>query len=138
MINRERFKKESLVKRLSDTVSNAFQFSGQEVLYILFMAALLTFFSTFNLIATDSSQPYVGTSHYGFPFESLTKIFTFRNSTIVSHGTITPSITIFTDVEIVWFGLAMDLIVYTLLSALIIKMFAKVIEEISYHRYDRK
>jgi hypothetical protein len=133
MIKEKRLKEESLARKLSDI----FQLSGREALYIVFLAALLTFLSLFSFLNIEYNElPPTATAHYGFPFESLKHIFTFRNGTMVSHGYIEPITIMDMTIETIWLGLVVDFVVYALLFMVIVKVIVKVNEEIYFRKYD--
>lgn len=135
MINGNCLKKESFSRRLTDIFSDIFQLSGREIVYVLFLAALLTFFSTIECLNEESDQPSQTTIvHYGFPFESLKKVVTLQIGERSFHGYIQTVLIIDETVEIIWLALVMNLVVYALLSFVIVKVIVKVREEIYFRK----
>ena len=138
MINQEHLKKESFAKRLLDNLSWIFHLSGPEIVGIVFLAVSFTFFSTIAYLSTEATESSkMAIVHCGFPFDSLVKILTFRNETYHPHMSIKviPIIAIYTNTEIAWSGLAMNLMFYALLSTVVVRGITKIKEEIDYRRY---
>jgi len=135
-------KKEHFAKKFADDLSDLFQLSGEEIVCIVILVALLAFFVTDMWITTEFNEPSrTLTVHQGFPFESLRKTFTFQNASEAHnpfHGYFQPTVIVGVTVEIAWSGLAMNLMIYALFSFSIVKAIAKTKEKIYCLRYDKE
>jgi hypothetical protein len=150
MMSQGHLKKEGFGRRFNDIFSDIFQISGREVIYMGILVAILAFFSTFNYLGGESSQPQatepntkpwlpqhaVVIAYYGFPFESLKKNFTITTGIARSHGTAEPIASVEATLEIMWGGSLADLAIFTLISFAIVKVIVKINDEIHFRRYE--
>lgn len=141
MVNENYLKGESYGRRFADKFSSIFTLSGAETVYVMVLLGLFLFFSTIESPVTDyvTSTPFPTiVIHYGFPFETMQRIFSVRPGEMSFHGYLVPmTITTLASVQLIWFGLAMDLLFYALLSLVIVKVIGKLREEMEYRRYDK-
>jgi len=136
MINGEHSKKESSARRFTSTFVNFFQPSGKEIICIVSLGILLTFFATVEPLSTeiDHSSKII-TVHYGFPSESLMKIYTIQSGGRSFHGYVSPLWIIRGTVNIIWSGFVVNFVVYAILSWIIVRGITRVMEEIRFRRY---
>jgi len=138
MINENSLEKESFYRRFTNMVPDIFRLPESiEIVYVAILTAVFMFFSTtffadIEISITDITLLFIG--HYGFPFEILRNVNATRIIQIqpklkylipppilgCSHGT----------VELIWSGLLLNLIFYVLLSFVIVRVVAKVKDEI--------
>jgi len=136
MISESDLKNESPTKRFS----GIFKLSGNEIVYAVVLTVLLAFFTTAVFLSTEVVRPSSSTypiiiEHYGFPFDSLKKIYTYHNGTIVWKGQIEPVGFVESTLEIAPLGLVLNLLAYGSLSLVIVKVVSKIKEEIYYRGY---
>jgi len=136
MVSESGLKNESSARGLSDI----FGLSGNEIVYVLVLTVLLAFFTTAVFlnreVVTSSSSTYpIVIEHYGFPFDSLKKIYTYHNGTIVWKGQIEPVGFVESTLEFAPLGLVLNLLAYGSLSLVIVKVVSKIKEEIYYRGY---
>lgn len=137
MINQKYLKKESYARKFTDMFSDIFRISGKEVTYIAVLSALLTFFSTIACFGAEVIQSsHLVIQHYGFPFETIKKVFAFQSGSQSFRGHIIPVVIVGETIEIMWSGLVINLAIYALLSFAIVRVIIKVKEEIDLRRYD--
>jgi hypothetical protein len=140
MKSQKYLKKESPVRRFINIFSDFFKLSGNEIVYTLILVTLLLFFFTICFVKVEYDQsPMTITVYYGFPFETLKKIYGFQNGAIVFHGYV-ENVTFMAIKanEVTWFGLVINLALYTPLSIFIVKILIKVREVIFYYRYEKR
>jgi len=149
MTDQEHLKKESFAERSIDKLSSVFHFSGPEIVYMLFLVALLIFFTTIAFVSVEVSAeldpsfkiPKEVVQHYGFPFDNLRWIQSNPHNITVSGGRMSlewRNVTVYDlNSEITGSGLFMNFMIYSVLSFIIVKTYVKIKEEISYYKYDK-
>jgi len=147
MINKRHLEKENFARRFIDAFSDFFDFSGKEIICTMFLVASLTFLSTFIPLGQEIIQPPSLTDlpiiieRFGFPFESLRKIYTYHAAQMPEtrmSGEMVDVMIPTVNVAVEWLGLIVNFMVYALPLIVIIKVVARVKDEIDYRRYDRK
>jgi hypothetical protein len=140
MANQGHLKKESFARMISDVLSSIFHLSIPEIISILCMVALLTFFTTITFVYSDFDQSSkIIVTHQGFPFDNLRIVYTPKNGSIIPHMSTTRinGTFWFQTLEISGSGLSMNLIIYSLLSFGIVKTYAILREEIYYYKHNK-
>ena len=139
MINQKHLKKESFARRFVDALSDFLQFSGRETVCIVFFAAVLTFLSTVGFAQAEVDQSSIVIAvHYGFPFENVRIDYTFHAAVVIDHRQRYNMTFMFGTVDVVWLGIFVNLIVYALPSAFVVRVITETKEIIENHRYDRE
>jgi hypothetical protein len=146
MTNQKHLKKESFARRLIDDSLELFHLSIPEIVYVLSLVALLTFFTTIAFVRLEVSAeldqsfkiPKEIVQHYGFPFDNVRRIFFDPYNQEVPGHHVTPKFyTVYeSNSEIAWSGLFMNFMIYSLFSFVIVKAIVKVKEKAYYYRYN--
>ena len=112
--------------KFKDRAQDFFLVTLKEFIYLVILTSLFTFLSFIVHIRTQPSPTFeidgLFVCYYGFPLEW----FKMR-----SHLSYSSYATWFTKFEILWFGFALDLTLFVLLSLVLVRVVNKIAEQMS-------
>lgn len=113
--------------------------AGNEIAYLLIITVLLVFLTAWIRVSLDvdtSSSKYpIIIEHYGFPFDTMKKNYTYTPGVIVFRGNVQPTGFVKSTTEFVPSGIVLNFLIYGVISFVIVKLSSKIMDKLNYYKH---